>query len=46
MLQPVLFELERFFWGEKNTRINIFYISKSVNGVINKVILVIKANEL
>ena len=42
MFQPVLFELERFS-GEKDTRMNLFYISKSKNGVINMVILVIKA---
>ncbi len=38
---PFLFELERFS-GEKDTRINTLYISKSKNGVINMVILVIK----
>ena len=46
MYQHVLIRVGEIFWGEKNTRIDIFYISESVNGVINKVILVIKTNEL
>ena len=42
MLQPVSIRVGEIFLGRKNTRINTFYISESINGVINMVILVIK----